>query len=236
MDFVITTYCNLNCKNCSSLMPYYKNPFHLDLDEIKINLKKLSDCDKVKNIQIIGGETLLHPDICDILKYLKTLNFDIISIYTNGTVISEDLKETLKELDNRFTLYITRYERSTKVDELVELCKNCNFQCEINTFGNIHNAKEGSEWIKSGSPDLKPLPKIEDDTCDQVMSCIGNKVYKCQRFGHLNQLGIELQDDEWCYLDDINDNYDKLKQRGFTPTCYRCLRGTKQAINIPKGS
>lgn len=238
MDFVITTFCNLGCRNCWSLMPYYKAPFHFDLNEIKTNLKKLSDCDKVKNIQLIGGETLLHPDINEIISYISTLNFDIISIYTNGTIIPKDFEIALEKMDSRFSVYITEYgNKSTKVKELQELCDKYNVYNELNTFGNIHGSKPGSEWIKAGSPTFKPLPKIEENTCGQIMSCMGNKVYKCQRFGHLDLLGItELADDEWCYIDDIAENYDRLKERGYTKTCNYCLRGTKLAVNIPKGS
>lgn len=237
MDFVITMCCNLCCKNCSSLMPYYKNPSHLDLNTIKTNLEKLSRSEKIKNIQIIGGETFLHPDITEILLYVSTLNFEIISVYTNGTIVPNGLEDILDKLDDRFTFYITEYERSTKVKELCEMFDKYKTQHEINEFGNIYGSKKGSEWIKSGNPIFKPIPKTNEDTCDQIMSCLGNKVYKCQRFAHLDQIGAtKLADNEWCYINDLNERYEQLKQRGFTKSCYYCLRGTNQAVNIPKGS
>lgn len=238
MDFVITTFCNLKCKNCCALMPYYKMPFHYSLDEIKTNLKKLSDCSKIENIQIIGGEPLLHPSINEILQYLITLDFDIISIYTNCTIIPKGFEDTLAKLDNRFYMCLTNYEGKSKCfDKLINLCELYNIQYEINGFGNIPGATKGREWLKSGNPNIKPFPKIDLNTCGQIMSCMGNKIYKCQRFGHLEQiLGIKLADDEWCYIDEIDEKYEKMKIISFTQTCNRCLRGTSICTNIPKGS
>lgn len=238
MDFVITTFCNLCCKNCCALMPYYKKPFHYDLDTIKESLNKLSKCSKVRNIQIIGGETLLHPNINEIITFTLGLDFDIISVYTNATVIPENFDDVLKNVDDRFTLCMTDYEgKSTKIKDLVEMCEKYNVNYEICEFGNIVGSGKDKEWIKSGGPTFKPLPKIDLSTCDQVMSCMGDKIYKCQRFGHLNQvIGLELADNEWCHIDEIDERYEELKQRSFTKSCYYCLRGTKQAINIPKGS
>lgn len=238
MDFVITTYCNLNCKNCCALMSYYKKPFHYKVEDIEINLAKLNKCSKFKNIQLIGGETLLHPDINRIIKYISTLDFNDISIYTNCTVIPNDFEDVLKILDDRFTICLTQYgDKSKCFNQLVELCEKYNVRYEINGFGNIPGVAEGKEWIKSGSPDIKPLPKIDLDTCGQVMSCMGDRIYRCQRFGHIHQiLGIELDEDEWCSIDDIEECYDDMKEIKFSKTCNRCLRGTSMAINIPKGS
>lgn len=237
MDFVITTFCNLNCKNCWVLIPYYKQPFHYDLEIIKTNLKKLSDCDKVKNIQLIGGETLLHPDINEIIRYISTLNFDIISIYTNCTVIPNNFEEALQVMDTRFILYLTNYPKSTKCEELIKLCDENNTQYEVNTFGNIIGSGEGHEWLKAGNPDVKPFPKNNPDTCGQIMTCMGDKIYRCARIGHLDQIiGLNLDKNEWCYIDEIDERYEELKEVKFTKNCNRCLRGTSMCVNIPKGS
>lgn len=238
MDFVITTYCNLNCKNCWVLIPHYKKPFHYNLDEIKTNLKKISDCKKVRNIQIIGGEILLHPSINEIIKYLTTLDFDIISLYTNCTVIPNNFEESLEVMDSRFTIYLTEYSRSTKKQELIELCEKYNVQYEVNTFGNIiGNNKEGEEWIIAGGPDVKSFPKINPDTCCQIMTCMGDKIFRCARIAHLNNIrDLELADDEYFNINDLDEKYEEFKEIKFTKNCNRCLRGTKLAKNIPKGS
>lgn len=239
MDFVITTFCNLNCKNCCALMPYYKQPFHYNLDEIKTNLQKISDCKKVRNIQLIGGETLLHPSINEIIKYVSNLDFDIISIYTNCTIIPSNFEEALKAMDSRFCMCLTEYEgRSKCFNELVQLCELYDVQYEINSFGNIVGASKGKEWLKTGNPDIKPFPKVTYDTCGQVMTCMGDKIFRCTRIAHLNNVvDIELDEDEYFDIDELTDEkYEQFKEVKFTKNCNRCLRGTSLCINIPKGS
>lgn len=239
MDFVITTFCNLNCKNCCALMPYYRKPFHYPLEEIKKNLKKLSDCEMVRNIQIIGGETLLHPDINEIIKYVSTLDFDIISIYTNCTTIPEGFEEVLKHMDSRFYMCLTEYgEKSKCFNKLVQLCEMYNIQYEINGFGNIVGASKGKEWLKTGNPDIKPFPKISYDTCGQVMTCMGDKIFRCTRIAHLsNIVDLQLDEDEYFDINELtNEKYEQFKEVKFTKNCNRCLRGTSLCTNIPKGS
>ena len=238
MDFVITTYCNLKCQNCCNLMPYYKEPFHYDIGHIKENLKKLSNIDKINNIQILGGEPFLHPDIIEIIDYIYKLNFDFITLYTNGTVIPDGIEKILNKIDDRFCFSITRYKKSTRVDDLILLCKKYGVRCEENEFGNICQNLEGEgEWILSGPPVENRYEKINGDTCGQIMSCMGDKIYKCQRFGHLENLRVcSPKDDEWCHINEIEDKYEKLKECRFTESCKYCLRGTCKARNIERGS
>lgn len=37
-DLSVTEYCNLRCKHCNMLMPYFKHPKHRDLEELKADL------------------------------------------------------------------------------------------------------------------------------------------------------------------------------------------------------
>lgn len=242
MDFTITTFCNLNCKNCCSLMPYYKTPFHINLEQIKESLNIINENSRINTLYLVGGETLLHPAICTILKYITTLDFECINIYTNGTIIPKGFEDTLGSLDDRFTICITNYDdKSICINKLIEMCKKRNVQYEINEFGNIPGSKGGEEWVKWGSPSLKPIAKMDVNDircrCFQKVCCLGDKVYRCTRIAHLYQIGaIELDDNEWCYINELNDKYEEMCQTGFTKGCYHCFGGTLQAINIPKGS
>jgi radical SAM protein with 4Fe4S-binding SPASM domain len=93
----ITGRCNLLCKYC------YNEKFNsnkvsdkeLSFEEIK----KLIDEGiplGVENVLLIGGEPLLHPNIIQILDYIKNKNLSL-SITSNGTIITDAILNKLKE-------------------------------------------------------------------------------------------------------------------------------------------
>lgn len=88
-----TSMCNLACDGC-----YRQNEkdSHKSLQEIKHELdifqqKRNSDC-----ISIAGGDPLLHPQILDIVKDIKSRGLKPI-INTNGFALTEDFLNKLKE-------------------------------------------------------------------------------------------------------------------------------------------
>ncbi len=74
----ITGKCNLNCKNCFSIST--RNAKEMSLDEIKEIIKTN---DEYQKIDLMGGEPLLHPNVLEIIDYLKSINKSV-SVYTNG--------------------------------------------------------------------------------------------------------------------------------------------------------
>ncbi len=90
----ITNLCNFRCIHCyaSSGKPYTNE---LNFDEIRKLLYQLTDM-KVFKIFIGGGEPFLHKDFIRILKLCKELGF-FITTSTNGSYITKDIVETLKE-------------------------------------------------------------------------------------------------------------------------------------------
>ena len=59
----ITERCTLKCKHCSVLAPYYKKPAdELYADVITPFSRFLSCVDSIAELQVGGGEPLMHPD------------------------------------------------------------------------------------------------------------------------------------------------------------------------------
>lgn len=82
----ITDKCNIYCRGC-----YRMNgkAGHKSFEQIKeeINiLQRMRNCD---NISIAGGEPLLHPDIIDIVAYIKSLGMKPM-ILTNGVKLVDN--------------------------------------------------------------------------------------------------------------------------------------------------
>jgi len=108
-ELELTARCNNNCRHC------YIN---LALSDPEAKAKELS-FDKIKNIAdeavslgvlwclITGGEPLLREDFFDIYLYLKKKGL-LVSVFTNGTLISEKHIDLFKEYPPR-AIEITVY-------------------------------------------------------------------------------------------------------------------------------
>ena len=93
VDIFITSKCNLDCVHCFSRKDDVER--YLSLDELKSIFDQLEEIG-VFEVRINGGETLLHPDIDEILTILKEKRFRKV-ILTNGTLLDDKKIESLKD-------------------------------------------------------------------------------------------------------------------------------------------
>lgn len=110
IDFVwieITNKCNLQCVHCydeasnlnSQIMSY--NDFCYIIDELVKN--------KIKKIQLIGGEPLLLGNkLINYLDYCKE-KFEYIEIFTNATLMTDDLLKYFKENNIKIAVSVYSY-------------------------------------------------------------------------------------------------------------------------------
>ena len=86
VEIHLTEHCNLNCKYCSHFSCIAEEEYYniQNYEKDIIRLAKVT-ASKISNIQLLGGEPLLHPDIIEIFnitrKYFPESNIDLI---TNG--------------------------------------------------------------------------------------------------------------------------------------------------------
>lgn len=84
----VTRDCNLDCVYCSEVGDIPTPP----ITTIK---KMISNFHGVKRIILTGGEPLMSGDLIEIAKYAKKLQFETISLATNGVLIKPDLAQNL---------------------------------------------------------------------------------------------------------------------------------------------
>ncbi|EDN70569.1 heme biosynthesis protein [Beggiatoa sp. PS] len=89
----LTSACNLNCVHC-----YWPNHFtrHIPKDKLFNILDQLSDMGSL-HLSFSGGESLLHPNFIEIVRYARKLDFSV-TIMTNGTLLSKKLIYELRQL------------------------------------------------------------------------------------------------------------------------------------------
>lgn len=77
LNIPITTRCNLKCRDCTSMMPYYSKfsrHWDVDVDKLLKNINKLLDgLDTIADVVLYGGEPFLFPEseLCRLLDGLK---------------------------------------------------------------------------------------------------------------------------------------------------------------------
>ncbi len=92
IDWALTTYCTLACRDCSHFMTEFTKETHLppiSFEQYKRQLDMLlKHVDGIYNLQIVGGETLMVKDLPQIVDYTaKTGKVKHIIVITNGTMI-----------------------------------------------------------------------------------------------------------------------------------------------------
>ncbi len=125
LQVFITTCCNLNCRGCFARKVMGKRNQHISIEEYKAVLKKFKERRGVQ-INLIGGEPLLHPKLKEIIQLNKEENIKT-TIYTNGYFIKKYTKKDFEGVKVRVSIYTLEgvhksLENLGKFDIPVEFC------------------------------------------------------------------------------------------------------------------
>lgn len=95
ISFETTRKCNLRCKHCYTDAGVGLED-ELTVEEIKELIDELADMG-VLSITFTGGEPLMHPHIFELMEYAKKKPLTVL-LFTNGTLLTEEIVEKLKEM------------------------------------------------------------------------------------------------------------------------------------------
>ncbi len=84
--------CNIDCRSCYKQKYNYSKPLETIKEEIDIALRKRN----LDEITIAGGEPTLHPDLAEIIRYIKKKKVHMC-LLTNGLIFNPQLLEELRE-------------------------------------------------------------------------------------------------------------------------------------------
>lgn len=196
----ITEKCSLNCKYCISLMPYYGNPANYILKDIKEEIEALIEVsDKIMELQIVGGEPFIYPELADVLDYVVSIHkIKKVTIVTNSTILPN--KPLIDKLKNQ-KIHIIADDYgviSSKYEELLKLCEREKISYEKQKYDNWENVGP----IRFRGDDKS---KIEFDKQFNIcffkncMTLIKGKIYRCQYGARTVDLG-QTPDDPKDYV------------------------------------
>lgn len=241
VDVCITDYCSLNCKLCILGMPYITNKHHIAVEEYD---RQLSEIFKIWNsaerLNLIGGEALLHPNICDIVE--RSLHYQdhyqSLRITTNDTIVPEDRMLALMASSGKpCNFVISDYGKlSRNLQGLTERLESYNIPYRIDPYVGDNLYYGG--WVDLGDYEFADLSKeelmVQYRECAQThthfLSVYKGEVFQCCHAHHFNAVkGALPEKTEYIDLCDEELTIEEKKEiasRFFTmPTksCQFCL-------------
>jgi len=131
LQIFITNKCNYKCEGCFARNVMSENGKDITLEEYKKAIK--TGLEKgVQQINLLGGEPLMHPDIKEIIKINITNNLKT-TIYTNGFYLNKFTKEDLEGVKIRISFYTTDKHKGAKNLEKTDIPFDANFMVSKNT-------------------------------------------------------------------------------------------------------
>mgnify|MGYP001078388168 CR=1 FL=1 len=128
----IIEHCNLNCINCSHFSSIAEEEL-LDTEEYRKDIKRIYELTEgkphlISNIQLQGGEPLLHPQLTDFFAITREYFPDSdLSFVTNGILLNQQQEEFWLNC-NKYNVKIapTIYPINIKWDEIDDKAKKYN--------------------------------------------------------------------------------------------------------------
>ncbi|PKQ36686.1 MAG: hypothetical protein CVT59_11565 [Actinobacteria bacterium HGW-Actinobacteria-1] len=119
LDVHIADHCNLRCRGCS----HFSNiaaPALVDLDEFSADMHRLARLMRVRDIFLLGGEPLLHPQLDRFIREARdAFPRTAIYLFTNSTLVTRMPEVVWRALaETGVILYCDRYPVDLPVDEI----------------------------------------------------------------------------------------------------------------------
>lgn len=230
LEFVLSDYCNLNCKGCTHYSPLAVKEFE-SIETLERDAGHLGGAvgNDISEVYLIGGETLLYPHLPEAMDILrKHFPQCRISLFTNGLL--------LPRMDNRFweavrrnkiVIAMTIYPIPFDYEAAKELCVRQG--AEYSIFGDRRT--EGS-FLRFGlDPTKSQNGRMSHFKCFNrgCISIVDGKVYPCSISAcvkHLNRAcGTDFKHmpGDWLDVADITSakQIKKLRDRA-VPFCSYC--------------
>jgi hypothetical protein len=131
VEYSLTEHCNLSCYNCDHASPLLPEKFAA-LAEFERDIRALAKVMSLRELTLIGGEPLLHPQLLDFIRIGRDSGVaDKIVVFTNG-VLLHTMPDEFWELTD--ILRITRYpgiKHRLSAEEISAKCARFGVECDM---------------------------------------------------------------------------------------------------------
>jgi hypothetical protein len=215
---LVSNKCTLTCVGCNHLRDHYVPANNVDIppERILADLQKLlSAVDMVNKLVIVGGESMLHPDIGQILEGVLALpRVGVVQVITNGTVIPKDQAVFDLLASPRVMVEISGYGSHipAKFQRNVE-----SFLARLAARGVRHRYSRTLQWFDFGGFEHRgyseaELKRVFDTCCFVSNDIFDGRMYKCSRSAYGTLIG-KIPDYPGDYVDIRNLALPDLRAR-----------------------
>jgi organic radical activating enzyme len=230
VEYNLTDHCNLSCYNCDHASPLLAPKF-ADLGEFVRDLAALATVFHSRELRLVGGEPLLHPDLNRFLTEARRIGIaDAVVVYTNGVLLHEMTAEFWTLVDK---LHVSAYpgvRRRLDEQACARLCRSHGVELEFAPVDRFHKS------LMARPNEDQPLVDAIFRACEAVNGCLTvheGRFYKCSAaaivrpwlalhgvaFDNHEADGVRLHDNE--NLHDELERY--LDDRTPLAACRHCL-------------
>lgn len=234
-----TTRCNLRCKGCSSLLPYFDRPQDCEMEQIlhdfRIFFSGIDQCMRIT----VGGEPFLYPHLGEILEYLlreeKVLG---IMLITNSMLLPRD--DVLPLLsDPKILVEVSDYGQLEKMSRLIRVLEDNRVNFKVLTE---------QTWTDMGGIECRNRTEEELRftymNCDQgrvIKGMHNGRFYTCARSARMTALGAYDASNDSFELSDhdtpeqVREKLMKMYYSDHADSCNYCDLGALPTKVIPAG-
>jgi hypothetical protein len=246
VDFKVCTTCTFSCEHCTVATPHIAKHKFFEPETICADFDKLLSVCYTPLVLIVGGESLLHPQITDIvIRLTKLRNLSHIgrcSLITNATILPErELMEYYRLLPASEIVINDYGRKNQRIKELSILCEEYGVEC-------LHNFEHKKAWGNIGS--LEKRNYTEGQLRHLFYVCLGSPVmydgmfYSCCRAASLveNRLVVPDNSDSINIRDFQGTNgelkeilYDYVYKKPYIDVCNYCGGLNAASPQVPVG-
>ncbi len=225
-------HCNLSCRSCSHSAPIAEKKIN-NAKKILEDLSKLSNYLKCETVRVVGGEPLLHPELCKVLKAIKDSKIcENICLVTNGTLLDKLDDECLLNIEKiEISLYPLQNKVTNKIQKQAEEIRNKGKKVTILEYSSFREAIS-----REKSNDKNIVNKIYD-TCQiaHFLRCItieNGRLYRCpQSMIYEEKTGDKKDSIEIKSINNINYLLKFLENNNALNSCASCLGSVGKAFS-----
>ena len=215
ISYHLVDHCNLNCSGCNHFSPLAQKRF-ADIDKFEKNLLRLNSLINITELNLMGGEPLLHHQINDFIKIArKVLDKAFISIWTNG-VLLESMPLSFYESIEKYNITI----RETNYGIIQNKFKYKNrLKYKTNYISYIKSSTVNCPFFKT----IKNVPMQLNENGDLFFCCIPANIHHYNNY-YKASFVIEKNKDYVNIFDKISFKNIFIKRIIERPFCYYCTK------------
>ena len=145
LEFNLSHACNLKCKGCDHLSPYfslkdYDSEGKISLERFKEWFTILGKYMEMENFLLVGGEPLLNKELIDYLSFIKKSTLvEKVVLVTNGFLLQRQDQRLFQYLDEiSMSSYPSHPLPEKYIDTVQKLCKKNHTKLYINRQNNFY--------------------------------------------------------------------------------------------------